>query len=94
MLFALITVRNHLLESYDHIAKLLDAGVPTDMILLEISIAFDKVFVKSDLQSNYMLSSLKRSPCSGSLMFFMCDLYAFGYLMNLAAAFFLRQGMF
>ena len=33
----------YFLESYDHITKLLDAGVPTDVILLDFYKAFDKV---------------------------------------------------
>ena len=37
------SVDTNLLESYDHITKLLDIGVPADMILLDFSKAFDKV---------------------------------------------------
>ena len=36
-------VDTNLLESYDHITKLLDAGEPTDMILFGFSKTFDKI---------------------------------------------------
>jgi hypothetical protein len=37
------SVDTDLLELYDLIMKLLDIGVPSDMILIDLSIAFDKV---------------------------------------------------
>ena len=37
------SVDTNLLESYDYITKLLELGIPVDMILLDFSKAFDKV---------------------------------------------------
>ena len=46
------SVDTKLLESYDHITKLLDARVPTDRILLDFSKAFDKVCSQVNMQLN------------------------------------------
>ena len=78
-----------LLELYDHIIKLLGIEVPADMTLLLLTNC-----VTSDLQLNYVQSSLKRNPCSGSLIFFICNLNVFSYLMTLVTVFFLPLCMF
>ena len=87
------SVDTNLLELYDHITKLLILGC----LLTWFCLTFLKLLTKcvtSNLQLNYMQSSLKRNPCSGSLIFFICNISVFSNLMTLVIVFFLPLHMF